>query len=87
MRCRALFLFLIFWIVPLTVIASEKPWTEIRSPHFRLLTNGSISDAKNVAYEFEQLRYVFATRFPNSRLESGAPLLVLQFATKILRKG
>lgn len=76
MRCRVLFLFAIFWIVSLNAMANEKPWTEIRSPHFRVLTNGSISDARNVAYEFEQLRYVFATRFPKARLESGAPLLV-----------
>jgi tetratricopeptide (TPR) repeat protein len=76
MRCRVLLTFLILWIVSLNAVANEKPWTEVRSPHFRVLTNGSISDASKVAYEFEQLRYVFATRLPNSRLESGAPLLV-----------
>ncbi len=62
--------------VPST-FAAEKPWTEIRSPHFRVLTNGSTQDAVKVAREFEQLRWVFATRFPGWRLESGAPLLVL----------
>jgi len=61
--------------VPRT-FAAEKPWTEIRSSHFRVLTDGSITDARKVAYEFEQLRYVFANRFPNATLESGAPLLV-----------
>ncbi|HTT22861.1 MAG TPA: hypothetical protein VMG82_28280 [Candidatus Sulfotelmatobacter sp.] len=76
MRCREWSLLVSLWIVSLSAVASEKPWTEIRSPHFRVLTNGSISDARNVVYEFEQLRYVFATRFPNARLESGAPLLV-----------
>lgn len=59
-----------------TVFAAEKPWTEIRSPHFRIVTNGSIPDARKVATEFEELRWVFATRFPGARLESGAPLLV-----------
>jgi tetratricopeptide (TPR) repeat protein len=58
------------------VLASEKPWTEIRSPHFRVLTNGSEPDARKVAIEFEQLRAVFAGRFANARLESGAPLVV-----------
>jgi tetratricopeptide (TPR) repeat protein len=56
--------------------AGEKPWLEVDSPHFRVLTNGNVSDARHVAHEFEQLRYVFATEFPNFRLESGAPLLV-----------
>src|SRR5215813_380739 len=76
MPCRVLSLFAIICVVSLSAMAGEKPWTEIRSPHFRVLTNGSTSDARSVAYEFEQLRYVFATRVPNARLESGAPLLV-----------
>lgn len=59
--------------------AGERPWTEARSPHFRVLTNGSTDSARKVLFEFEQLRYVFTTRFPNARMESGAPLLI--FAT------
>ena len=57
-------------------LAGDKPWLEVNSPHFRVLTNGSAADARHVAHEFEQLRYVFASQFPNFRLESGAPLLV-----------
>lgn len=68
--------FLFLWLCPLWVAASEKPWTEVRSQHFRVLTNGSTQDATKVAREFEQMRWVFATRFPNARLESGAPLTV-----------
>jgi hypothetical protein len=30
---------------------AEKPWTEIRSPHFRVLTNGEPADARKVACE------------------------------------
>jgi Tfp pilus assembly protein PilF len=80
MPCRSLSLLIMCCVVPLTASAGETPWTEIRSPHFRVLTNGSVEDARKVAYEFEQLRYVFATRFPNARLESGAPFLI--FATR-----
>jgi Tfp pilus assembly protein PilF len=72
-------LFLLSVCIP-SVSASEKPWTEIRSPHFRVLTNGATPDGRKVAYELEQLRYVFTNRFPNARMESGAPLLV--FATR-----
>ena len=70
--------FLVCLVVVPTIAAraGEKPWLEVRSPHFRVLTNGSQGDARHVAREFEQMRYVFATRFPNFRLESGAPLLV-----------
>jgi tetratricopeptide (TPR) repeat protein len=56
--------------------AAEKPWLEVRSPHFRVLTDASANDARKVAYEFEQMRAVFAGLFPNFRLESGAPLVI-----------
>lgn len=55
---------------------AEEPWIEVRSPHFRVLTNGNKSDAREVAYEFEQMRYVFATQFAGFRLDSGAPLTI-----------
>jgi Tfp pilus assembly protein PilF len=57
--------------------AGEKPWIEVRSPHFRVLSDSSDKDARRVAREFEQMRAVFAGGFPNLRLGSGAPLLVL----------
>jgi len=72
------FLF-VAWIVLVTAVlgtAGERPWIEVRSPHFRVLTNGAPGDARHVAEEFEQLRYVFASRFPTLRLESGAPLTI-----------
>ena len=56
--------------------ASEKPWIEVRSPHFRVLTNASANDARQVAGDFEQMRAIFAALSPNFRLESGAPLLI-----------
>jgi tetratricopeptide (TPR) repeat protein len=61
-----------------TLVASEeKPWREIRSPHFRLITNGSEGSARRVAREFEQMRSLFATEFPGFRVDSPEPLLVL----------
>ncbi len=56
--------------------ASDKPWIEIRSPHFRILTDGSEKDGRRVAREFEQMRYVFSAWFEHFRLDSGAPLTI-----------
>jgi tetratricopeptide (TPR) repeat protein len=56
--------------------AGEKPFTEVRSPNFRVLTNGSEHDARRIALEFEQMRAVFAVGFPKMRLTTGAPLLI-----------
>ena len=54
-----------------------QTWREVQSPHFRVLTDGSERDGRDVAKEFEQMRSVFAVRFNNATLETGAPLLVV----------
>ncbi len=76
MRRRAIFLFSLLSILNVPASAHEKSWLEIRSPHFRVLTNGSQNDARHLAKEFEQMRYVFAERYPEFRLEGGAPLVI-----------
>lgn len=58
-------------------LSEEKPWREIRSPHFRVLTNGNEGAGRHVAHEFEQMRAVFAGDFPGYRLDSAEPLLIL----------
>ena len=50
------------------LVAQEKPWLEVRSPHFRVITNGSDRDARHVARAFEQMRAVFSSQF---RLHAG----------------
>ena len=56
--------------------AGLRPWTEVRSPHFVVFTDGSAGDGRRVAREFEQMRGVFAAGFPSMRLETGAPLII-----------
>jgi tetratricopeptide (TPR) repeat protein len=57
--------------------ADEKNWTEVRSPHFRVITNGNESSARRLAREYEQMRAVFADQFSGFRLDTGAPLLII----------
>lgn len=57
--------------------ASAQTWREIQSPHFRVVTDGSDSDGRDVAKEFEEMRSIFAARFPHATLETGAPLLIV----------
>ncbi len=60
--------------------AGEKPWIEVKSQHFRVLTDSGAGDARMVAREFEDFRALMAARYPNFKLESGAPLVI--FAAK-----
>ncbi|HEY4054274.1 MAG TPA: DUF1570 domain-containing protein [Terriglobales bacterium] len=57
--------------------SEEKPWTEIRSPHFRLMTNGDEGAARHALLHFETMRAVFESQFPHFKLDSPAPLLIL----------
>ena len=56
---------------------AEDTWTEVRSPHFRVLTDGSARDGRNVAEHFEQIRHVFVDRFKSENIDAGAPLTIL----------
>ncbi len=57
--------------------ATAQTWREIQSPHFRIVTDGSEKDGRDVAKEFEQMRSVFSTLFKNPVLDTGAPLLIV----------
>jgi tetratricopeptide (TPR) repeat protein len=59
------------------LVAQDKPWLEIRSPHFRVITNGGDHDARHVARAFEEMRAVFASQFPGFALDGTAQFLVL----------
>jgi hypothetical protein len=54
-----------------------QTWREVQSPHFRVITDDSERDGRDVAKEFEQIRSVFAVRFNHVSFESGTPLLVV----------
>lgn len=68
---------LVVVVLSASAFSEERPWREIRSPHFRVMTNGGEGAGRHVAREFEQMRAVFASEFPGYRLDSAAPLLVL----------
>ena len=75
-------LFLLFAAASFPDDKSDKPFTEVRSPNFRVLTNGSQHDARRIALEFEQMRAVFAVAFPKMRLTTAAPLLIFAVLTE-----
>src|ERR1700732_4677064 len=82
---RLKFIALVFAVTLLLAsssFAGDKPFTEVRSPNFRVLTNGSEHDARRIALEFEQMRAVFAMEFPKMRLTTGAPLLIFAVQTE-----
>jgi len=56
--------------------ATDKGWIEVRSPHFRVLTNHSEKEARDVALGMEQIRAVFAESLPGLRVDSDVETVV-----------
>jgi Flp pilus assembly protein TadD len=52
-------------------------WIEVRSPHFVVASNAGEKEARRVADQFEQIRALFHTAFPNLRVDPAEPVLIL----------
>jgi Tfp pilus assembly protein PilF len=57
--------------------AAEETWVKVQTPHFLVLSNGSLKDAREVATDFEQIHAVFAQALPTLRTDSSAETIVL----------
>ncbi len=59
--------------------ARSKPevWRELRSPHFVVITDGGLSEARVVAEHFERIRAVFLKVSPNMDVDPAAPVMIL----------
>jgi hypothetical protein len=59
---------------------SGQNWVEVSSPHFSVISNAGAKEGGRVATQFEYIRAVFQTAFPDIRVDSGKPTIV--FALK-----
>lgn len=68
----------------LVASARDQPenWLEVRSPHFRVLSNASEKQARHVADQFERMRIVFQADVPQANLDPGSPIVVLAVRDK-----
>lgn len=54
-----------------------ETWTEVRSPHFIVVTNANEKQGRRVADQFERMRSVFHAAFPKLQVDPGSPIIVL----------
>jgi tetratricopeptide (TPR) repeat protein len=62
------------------IVASDRVWLEIRSPHFRVVTDAGEKRATEVANYCEQMRAAFSVLMAKATADDPAPLLI--FALK-----
>ena len=57
----------------------QQSWLKLQSPHFLIMTDGS-EQARHAAGQFERMRLVFHTQFPEMPVDPDVPIVVI--ATK-----
>lgn len=58
-----------------SVTAAEKPWIELRSANFVVIANAGEGNARDIAWQFEQVRVAFQLLWPWAHRESGRPFV------------
>ncbi|MGA8728158.1 MAG: DUF1570 domain-containing protein [Terracidiphilus sp.] len=58
-------------------LAAPDQWLEARSSHFTCLTDSNEKQARHVLDQFERMRWVFETLFPNIKVDPPEPILVI----------
>jgi tetratricopeptide (TPR) repeat protein len=59
------------------VVAADRAWVRVASPHFTVASDGSEKSARVIAWQLEQLRAALHAVWPWARLELDKPVLVL----------
>lgn len=59
------------------LFAADSPPIEVASPHFTLITDAGEKQARHLLDNFERMRWMFQTLFPNSKVDPDAPIIVV----------
>jgi tetratricopeptide (TPR) repeat protein len=82
---RLIFGFTFLLIVCTTMFASsseQQHWMEVHSNHFVVLTDSDVKHGRDVAYRFEQMRYVFGAVMQKSAVNLPVPLQIIGFRSR-----
>jgi tetratricopeptide (TPR) repeat protein len=72
-------LVVLIWLVAAggtIALAAPDQWIEVSSGHFVVLTNSNEKQARHILDQFERMRWVFQTLFPNANADPSTPILV-----------
>jgi hypothetical protein len=58
-------------------MAAPDQWVEVRSDHFRVLTDSNEKQARHILDQFERMRWMFQTLFPKLNVDPAAPIVVV----------
>src|SRR5262245_66204261 len=57
--------------------AADRPWVEVKSPHFTAISDAGDKPAREVLWAFEQMRIVIQGLFPWAGVDLNRPIVLL----------
>jgi hypothetical protein len=66
-------------LLPCVLRAADQPWTEVRTPHFVLMTDAGEKKGAEVGLRFEQMRSVFGTLLQRAKINIPVPTEIIAF--------
>jgi tetratricopeptide (TPR) repeat protein len=70
---------LLLLLTALSASAGDAPWLEVRSEHFRVITDAGEKNGREVATHFEQMRAAFGVIFGREKINDTVPLQIVAF--------
>jgi tetratricopeptide (TPR) repeat protein len=60
-----------------TACAGPDQWVEVSSAHFTVITDSGEKHGRQIADQFERMRWVFQTFYPKANVDPAAPIVVI----------
>ena len=76
MRRRLVVLLVLMVCLP-SVAGADDPWIEVKSPNFIVVSNAGDGRARNIAWQFEQIRAAIQIGWPWARVQLDRPVIGL----------
>ncbi|HSB74340.1 MAG TPA: tetratricopeptide repeat protein, partial [Terriglobales bacterium] len=64
-------------VLPAWARDKQANWVETTTQHFTVICDGKEKDARRIAGQFERMRLVFHTAFPNMQMDPGTPIIII----------
>lgn len=75
-RSARLCLLCVFLAAPRVAAAADQ-WSELKTPHFTVISDASDGNTRSLAWQLEQVRSTMATLWPWARVDLNKPLTVI----------
>ena len=77
MTLRQTLVFALALVASAAPAAAQRSWVEVSAPHLTVVSDAGAGRARDVAWQFEQIREALARTFPWVRLTASRPLVVV----------